>query len=756
MSRDPLVRADGPVQPWAPPEDAPRQVFLDPWEMEERGPELREYWAIFMRRRWLAAMFFFAVVGVALAFTLLSPPIYSAETVLLIEPDDPEVIDIKQVVGNSFAWDDDYYTTQHEILRSRSIAGRVVRDLQLQEEPAFVARDLGPVAWSLDLALAPWRWISARLSDGEPSVEGDYESWLVDLYLQDLWVAPVPSSRLVRLYFQSGDPKLAARTINAHAEAYIDQGLEFRNRASKDARAFLEDKLVELRARVEESDAALNQYARLHGIVSLDDRSNLVMERLVDLNGRLSQAEAERIAREADALLIRRRRPESLPAVIQSPLVRALKEQLTELEGDYASMSRKFKPGYPRRAELEAQMLETRGRLGREIRSIVDGIESAYLAAQANERELRRRTQEQKDEALRQKDASVEYAILEHDAENSRQLYDSVRQRIKEMGISAELRASNIFVIDRAAPPLEPVWPRTGRNLAFGMLLGLMGGVVFAFLAEFLDQRLRSPEEVERLLRLPSLGAVPKTLQLDSSPALPLAQGPRRGRQATLLPARRAPGHFEVPQGLTEAYRSIRTSILLSQPGEPPRTILFSSSRECEGKTTTVLHTATMFAQLGVPVLVIDADLRKPSCHRVLGVDNATGLTEALTGHPARMQRVHVHGTPLFFLGSGATPPNPTELLGSDRMKNLLERLGKRFEHILIDAPPIMPVSDTIVLSTLVDGVVLVIDQKRAHPQTVKLARARLAYARAKVLGFVLNRVDASDGAYSEFRKEAA
>jgi capsular exopolysaccharide synthesis family protein len=756
MSRNPLAPIDSPVQPWTTPADAPQQVFLEPWEVEERAPELRDDWAVLMKRRWLAATFFLAAVGAALALTLLSPPIYSAKTVLLIEPDDPEVIDIKQVVGNSFGWDDDYYTTQHEILRSRSIAGRVVRDLQLEEEPAFVARDLGPVASILELALAPWRFVSAQISDDEAPGEETYRSWLVDLYLQDLWVEPVQSSRLVRLYFHSTDPELAARTINAHAKAYIEQGLEFRNRASKDALAFLEEKLVELRARVERSEASLNRYARQHGIVSLDDKSNVVIESLVDLNGSLSQAEADRIAREADALLIRRRRAESLPAVIQSPLVRTLKQQLAELEGEYASMSRKFKAGYPRRAELEARLRETRGRLEQEIRSIVDGIESSYLAAQAHERELRRRVQSQKDEALRLKDAAVEYAILEHDAETSRQLYDSVRQRIKEMGVAAELRASNIFVIDRATPPLEPAWPRSERNLALGTLLGLMGGVVFAFAAEYLDKRLRSSEEVERFLRLPSLGAVPKAIELDARPALQLARGPQRRHQGRLVPARRAHGSFEVPEDLTEAYRSIRTNILLSQPGEPPRTLLFSSGGECEGKTTTVLHTATMFAQLGARVLVIDADLRRPACHRILGVDNRAGLTEVLTGQPARMQRVHVHGTPLFFLGSGATPPNPTELLGSDRMKKVLEQLREKFEYILIDAPPIMPISDAVVLSTLVDGVVLVIDQQRASPQAVKQARARLAYARATMLGFVLNRADSSDRQYAEFRKEAA
>jgi capsular exopolysaccharide synthesis family protein len=724
--------------------------------IDAEGTELHEYWGILKKRRWLVAIFCLAVVGPVLAVSLLSTPIYSAETVLLIEPSDPEVIDIKQVVSSPLSWGEDYYNTQHEILRSRSLAVRVVRDLQLDEEPAFMDGDAGPVSWVMGLAHIPLHWIWTEFFEDTDLSEEEVDSWLADLYLDELWVEPIRSSRLVRLYFNSADPELAARVVNAHAAAYIEQGLELRKRASREARVFLEEKLVELRARVEESEAALNAYRREHEIVSLDDKSNVVIERLADLNERLTEAEAERIALEADATLIRNRQAEWLPAVIESPLVRTLKAQLVELEGEHASMSRRFRPGYPRRAELEAQIGEIRARLNHEIRSIVGGIESAFIAAQANERELRGRLQAQKDQALRLKDASVEYAILEHDAETSRQLYDSVRERIKETGMAAELRASNVFVIDPAHPPLEPAWPRTGRNLAFGLLLGLMGGVGLALLAEYLDNRLRGPEEVERLLRLPSLGTVPESLQLEASSRRQLRAGRPRDERVVPLALLREQGIHSIPQAITEAYRSVRTSILLSQAGEPPRTILFTSSSEGEGKTTTLLHTANMFARLGAPVLVIDADLRRPSCHRILGAENRTGLTEVLTGQQARMQRVQIGDSRLFFLGSGGTPPNPTELLGSPRMKEVLVRLGERFDHILIDAPPLMPVSDAVVLSTLVDGVVLVIDQQKAPRQLVKQARMRLAYARAKVLGFVLNRADPSGADYVEFRKEAA
>jgi capsular exopolysaccharide synthesis family protein len=365
---------------------------------------------------------------------------------------------------------------------------------------------------------------------------------------------------------------------------------------------------------------------------------------------------------------------------------------------------------------------------------------------------------EQKAAALRLKDASVEYAILEHDAETARQLYGSVRQRIQETTVAAQLRSSNVFVIDAASPPLEPSSPRTGRNLAFAVLLGLMGGVGLAFLAEYLDSRLRSPQDVERYLRLASLGLVPDFAHADTGWSRQLTANGKSGRRLALPGAKGVElvAADEPCAAVTEAYRSIRTSILLSQAGEPPRTILFTSGTPSEGKTTTALHTALMFARLGAPVLVIDADLRRPSCHRVLGVRNTPGLTEVLAGHGGKLRRLALQKTEIFFLGAGSIPPNPTELLGSKRMREVLAQLRERFAFVLIDAPPLATVSDSVVLSTLVDGVVLVVDQQSTPRQTVRDARARLAYARAKVLGVVLNRCDADAVSYAELAPEAA
>jgi capsular exopolysaccharide synthesis family protein len=400
--------------------------------------------------------------------------------------------------------------------------------------------------------------------------------------------------------------------------------------------------------------------------------------------------------------------------------------------------------------------VESRRQLRQEIQSIVEGVESSYLAAVETERELRTALDAQKAAALDQKDAGVAYAILEREAETNRELYDGVLQRMKEIGVAAELRASNVFVIDPAQPPLRPSSPRKGVNLALALVFGLLGGVASAFLAERLDDTVKTPQDVERELRLPNLAIVPN-LELLDHPRKPWLG--KRARKvlpwltATAGTAALAESDlaFEPDAAVAEAYRAVRTGILLSRAGEPPRTILFTSATGGEGKTVSLLNTAIMFAQLGPPILVVDADLRRPRCHDGLGIDNDIGLTEVLTGQIEAVKAIHPTKSPLSILPSGAKAPNPTELLGSSQMRDFLASMRKRYAYVLIDAPPLLPVSDSVVLSTLVDGVVLVVDRSATPRRMVLEARARLSAARAKVLGVVLNRVDVEDPGYAHY-----
>jgi len=356
----------------------------------------------------------------------------------------------------------------------------------------------------------------------------------------------------------------------------------------------------------------------------------------------------------------------------------------------------------------------------------------------------------QKADALALKDASVDYAILAREADTNGQLYNSVLERMKEIGVAAAIPASNISILDNAEVPLQPSYPQKRISLMLAALVGLIGGVGLAFISEYFDNTLRTPEEVERYLRVRNLVVVPDFF------ALPKGQPSRRsfiGRRARLcVPGdESASGNVRLSI-ITEAYRKLRTSIFLSRSEEPAKTILFTSGAAGEGKTMTVSNTAIMFAQLGHQVLIVDADLRRPACHKALRVQNDRGLTDYLTGREELAGVIKSTSVPnLSILGCGSIPPNPTEMIGSAKMREMLARLKNDYDFILIDSPPVIPVSDAVVLSSIVDGVVLVVRGQATPKHIVRAALAELRKSQEDVMGVVLNRVDIRSAEYADY-----
>lgn len=768
---------------------------------EDERVDLRDYWRLLTKRRWLVATVLACTVLATALVVFMMTPIYTAETILLIERKVPQAINIESATSETQGPDEyDYYRTQYEILKSRALATQVVQEQQLATLPLFADQQeqSGLVGgwWeqaeeALGQFFAPQS--QTEKSVAEPSlmeltpdgVEGlssatpdeRYASSLppelFEKYAEMLAVKPVPRTRLVKIAFSTPDPALAARIANAHAQVYIRQGVERRSQTDEEAQGFLEDKLVELRERLEKSEVALNSYRRDQGIISFDEKENVAVDRMVDLNRDLTEAESRRISLETQMPLIRSRNYEELPAVIKNSLVQSLKQELAQAEAARAELASQFKNNYPKRIEVEARVAELDSRLQKEKMRIAQGVNSSYQFAVAKERELRKKMEEQRREVLRLKDASVKYAILTREIDTNRQLYDSVLQRIKEVGVAAELRDSNISVIDAAEAPIRPSKPRKGLSLLLSAIVGLMGGVGLAFFLEYLDNRLHTPEEVERYIHLPSLAVIPdftRTTEHESYAPKPLLNG--SGARVLNGSGKSSTGKAQLLNGVngkphgakdlildhhtfslvSEAYRTLRTALMLSRAEAAPKLLLFTSATEGEGKTATAANTAIVFAQLGLRVLLVDVDLRRSRCHEILSIQKGIGLTEFLTGRRDIRQVIRPTAVEnLFFLSSGVTPPNPTELISSRKMRETLQTLREEYDCVVVDSPPVMPVSDALLLSTIVDGVVIVVNGQVTPREIVRETRARLEHVGAKILGVVLNRVDIQRSGYGYY-----
>jgi polysaccharide biosynthesis transport protein len=717
--------------------------------VEEQNDPLEDYWLIIKQHRWLILMCASSLFLCATLYTFTRTPLYTANATLLIERKAPQFLKLQDAQAELVDSNNEFYKTQYQILKSRALAERVIRDEGLESDPIFAGDKNDQPSKSGLIATVP---DAAAIRMG-----------LIGSYLSMLGIIPVTGTSLVQVKFTTPDPVLSARLANAHAATYVRYGIDLRSQTNEEASKFLQQKLIELKKRVEESEAALNGYRKEKNIISVDEKANVVLDRLADLNKSLTAAEADRIALEAQVRTIRGRSADEIPSVRSSAMIASLKADLAKVEAEYASLARRYNPGYPPLDSAEAQVDETRRRLTSEIDKEVKSIEAGFVAAKNKETELRATMEEQKKATLNLKESAVQYAILAREVDTNRQLYDGVLQRLKEIDVAAEVRSSNVYVMGTAQPALGSSYPNRQRMLLIGLFASLAAGIGLAFLLERLDNSLKSPEEAERYVHLPSLAIVPDFALLNethdakgSNYASRLVSSAKAELQ-TWAPKRskNSEGQLVLDHHplsvVTEAYRSLRSSLLLSQAGAPPQIMLVTSAVRGEGKTTTVINTAVMFAQMGMQVLIIDADLRRPRCHMLLKMENTTGLTELLAGQIKLQQAIKA--TPmdnLSLMSSGSPPPNPAELLGSKNMHEVLQQLRKQYEFIFIDSSPIMAVSDAALLSTRTDGTLLVINSKTPK-QVIKKARKRLSTLHAKPLGILLNGVDIRTGEYGKY-----
>jgi capsular exopolysaccharide synthesis family protein len=730
--------------------------------------DLQKYWRI-IRKHWGLVL---AVPAAFLTLTILhdmmATPLYTASTMILIRTNQQPLLENATVTivsqsPQDYSGEEDQ--TQLQLLRSRALAERVVAAEGLAADPSFVGKPtVGPIA-ALRHQVVQWLKStnlvqSLRNRIGTPPTSPksyvaspvNQQKALAGSYLSMLKVAPIPNTQMVQISFTSPDPALSARLANAHAREYIRWGIELNAHESEEAEHFLEHKLEQVKEQLQASEVAVNNYRRdkgiVPGLISVNGKEDVVLERLNKISEDLQAAHLQTISLGTQVSMIKEGQQDALPAVVQSGLVQKLKEELDSDEAEYATLSGKFKPDYPPMLQLERKIKGTRGVMNREISNAVASVKEEYQAAQQRENTLQAELNQQKSFAFGLNDSAVRYLILEREADSNRELYNALLKRVKDLTVIADVHASNVSVVDGAEPPGGPSSPDIHRDAMTAGVLGLAAGIALAFLMDLLDNTLKDSREVERYLRIPSLAMIPEApkgralLLPDTVPAEArsvngLAKYYNGDRaQASVVSYN---GRYSI---LGEAYRNLRTGLMLSRAGTPPKTTLVTSAVPEEGKTTVSVNTAIVLAHAGGRVLLIDADLRIPSCHKRLGMNNARGLTEVLTGLIGLEDAIVASPVEnLFFLPAGQTPPNPSELLASPQMRALLEEVAGIYDHIVIDSPPSLPVSDPILLSTLVDGVILVAAGSRTPKQQIKAAMGRLRHAHAKLFGIVLNRI---------------
>jgi capsular exopolysaccharide synthesis family protein len=743
----PGARNGGPV---AIPD--PRDIFAYPVEPEEA--HFWDYWRVIVRHRWTVLSFFLVTVLVVTVWTFTTRPVYSSTATVRIEKEEPRVLKFEEVVREDNP-QQDYYQTQFKILESRSLAARVIGLLALDQHPEFLnAEDRSVLErvriWSREQLV---RWLPVPPPPTPQAAEDlALESPLTEAFHERLAVEPVRNARLVRVSFRSYYPDLAARVANTLAEAFIAQNMEQKVEATRYATQFLGRQMEEARDRLEVSEQKLNDFLKANDIVfvtpdRLGERQDLVTQQLMVLSDALLRARSERITKEAAIQQALSQDVDAIPAVLQNELVGRLKGELVTLEGDYRRLAQTFKTEYPRMQRLEQNIAEVRRQLRAEVRRVIESLDADYRAALRSERELQKGLDDHRVLARRLGDQLVQYGLLRRDIDTSRELYTALLTRLKETQISSALLVSNISVVDRAEMPLDPARPRKGLNLLLATLVGLVGGVGLAFFFEYLDTNIKDPKEVETVLRVPTIGLVPSRHAVEAS---------RRARRRRLGNGNGDHGgpfalvaHAEMESLLSESFRNLRTSLLYSSPDHPPRTLMVTSLQPEDGKTSLATNLAITLAQLGHgEVLLVDGDMRRPNLHDIMDVTQAPGFSTFLTGQaelPAVMKASRVPN--LYVIPAGRVPVNPAELLASARLRQALDVLGERFAHVVFDAPPLLGLSDAMVLAPHLEGVVLVLRHGRASRDSAQRAIHLLRSVRARLLGVVLNDVDVRKGA---------
>lgn len=706
----------------------PAETYLPGEGFSRREPHLLDYLVILRKHQWLILTFLVTVVTIVTIASFRMRPIYVATARVEIDRENSNLTPFQENSDDEIIDLDNYIDTQVKILSSETLALQTIKSLDLGRFPEFGGHSL---------------------TLGNSSAGPQRRPAILGAFLGSLSVKHLPQSRLIEVSYEAQDPQLAAQIVNAHLQNFIELNFRSRYDAAMQASNWLSSELEELRVKMEASENARIQYEKDNQIWNVDEKANITTQKLADLSKDLTEAQEDLLQKEAVYQMAHSGNIDALPALRDSVLIQQLITRKSDLDQQYADAVTQFGPNYPRVQRLEAQRKELDQTISQEKRDVVARIDSDYRASQARVNLLSQALDKQKTESNDMAAKLVEYNVLKHDEEGNKQLYDGLLQKLKEAGISAGLRSSNIRVVDPALTPTHPDRPQKARNILLALLVGLVGGVGLAFFREYLDNTVKSPDDIEALTGLPSLAVVPAFASLAVQGKLLTEK--TEGSAGTARDVAMA-SHMLPRSPVSEAFRAMRTSLLLSQAEHPPQVILVTSALPREGKTTAAVNLAVTLAQLGDRTLLVDSDLRKPGVRRALGLSptSEVGLSSYLAGVASLNDASLTHPVieNLVAMPTGPVPPNPADLLSSHRMRDAIEQLRERYKFIVIDSPPIMAATDAVILSALTDGVILVVRSGETPKEAFTRCRELLAAVNSRVLGVVLNAVDASSSNY--------
>lgn len=695
-------------------ETAPRTMM--PHLQERSAPSaLTEILSVVQRRRTLIAVIISALLVVGLLYSLLATRKYTASAVLEIQRETGSFVKVEGATSSDNIADQEFYQTQYGLLSSKSLAERVANDLALYSNADFL-KAAGIV--EDDDAATPTTAISAQERRNRTSAAAAY-------LLKRFKVEPERFSRLVTIEFTGTDPALTKRVIDTWSTDFIRMTLARRYDATSYARNFLEQRLVQLRSRINESERQLVDYASRQGIVNLPASTtggerSIVAEDLANTNGELGRAVADRVRAQS-----RLNNGGAVDEALGNSTINSLRQRRAEQASEYAKMMAQFEPGYPPARALRQQMAQVDRSIAQEVSRVQRTLQESFASAERRETQFQQRMKTLKSGVLDFRRRSIQYNILQREVDTNRQLYDALLQRYKEIGVAGGVGVNNISVVDTAELPSGPSSPKLLLNMAIALVLGIGLSALAAFLLEQIDQGVTDPAQVEGALGVPLLGTIPK-----------LADDP-----IALLGDRKT--------AISEAYLSVQTNLGFSTNRGFPSSLAVTSSRAAEGKSTTAFAIAQSLGRTKRRVLLVDGDMRSPSVHHLLNLSNDRGFSNYLTGEDDLDNLiVRAANEPMAIMTAGPQPPSAPELLSGDRFRTLIGELLARYDHVVFDIPPVMGLADAPLIASAVEGVVFVIEASGTHVSMAKVALGRLQNANARIFGTVLTKFDTKRGLF--------